>query len=71
MNGPCHVTAKVASMIMPRRVLATSLFLSLGLVSCGGVETTPPDQERSTVLDAPRPERFGNYPWSRHGGNYM
>jgi len=23
------------------------------------------------VLDAPRPERFGNYPWARHGGNYM
>ncbi len=23
------------------------------------------------MLDAPRPERFGNYPWARHGGNYM
>jgi len=58
-------------MIMPRRVLTAFLLLSLGLVSCGGVETTPPDQERSSVLDAPRPERFGNYPWARHGGNYM
>ena len=71
LNGPDHVKAKVARMIMPRRVLTAFLLLSLGLVSCGGVETTPPDQERSSVLDAPRPERFGNYPWARHGGNYM
>ena len=44
-------------MNMPRRFLGTSLFFSLGLAACGGVETTPPDQERSTVLDAPHPRR--------------
>ena len=56
---------------MTRRLLRTSLLLSLSLAACGGVETTPPDQERSTVLDVPPPRRFGNYPWARHGGNYM
>ncbi|MEE2668955.1 MAG: CehA/McbA family metallohydrolase [Gemmatimonadota bacterium] len=63
--------AKVVIMNMPFRVLRTSLLFSLGLAACVGVETTPPDQERSTVLEAPPPERFGNYPWARHGGNYM
>ena len=53
----------------------SSVCLGIGsllmLYACGGVEIAPPDQERSTVLDAPPPERFGTYPWARHGGNYM
>ena len=54
-----------------RKILGAAVVFVLGLAACGGVETTPPDQERSTVLDAPPPGRFGSYPWARHGGNYM
>ena len=58
-------------MNITRGLLGRYLLFSLGLAACGDVETTPPDQERSTVLDAPSPRRFGNYPWARHGNNYM